>query len=404
MSDDAVLGRLLRQIHDMAPADLPEVLRGHYPALGVTRLTVYLADLQENVLVAMPDAQASPVSDLAIDGTLAGWTYRGVSPRISADENGEGLTLWLPLLDGVERVGVLKVQATGFDRPRMLLCESLASLITLIVLDKAGYSDDYATAMRVQPMSLPAEMVWAFLPSRTIGTGQVTSSAVLEPAYELGGDAFEHGLIGHFLHAAVFDAMGHDLQAGLTSSVALAASRNTRRRGADLTDIVHAIDQAVSDAFPDRYATAVLTRLDLVTGHLTWSNCGHPAPLLIRDAEVVPAAMERAGELPLGLGAVRPDMTRTLHHLQLEPGDRILLYTDGVTDARAHTGERFGEGGFADFIIRAMAAGEPAPEALRRLMRTLLTHKQQGQLTDDATIVLFEWHPAAPPGTRPSGV
>ncbi|MYS71585.1 SpoIIE family protein phosphatase, partial [Streptomyces sp. SID5926] len=194
------------------------------------------------------------------------------------------------------------------------------------------------------------------------------------------------------------------LQAGLTSSVALAASRNTRRRGAGLTDTAHGIDQAVSDAFPDRYATAVLTHLDLVTGHLSWINCGHPAPLLIRGAEVVHGAMERAGELPLGLGAVHPDMPRTLHHLQLEPGDRVLLYTDGVTDARSHAGERFGEGGFADFIIRAMAAGEPAPEALRRLMHTLLTHKQQGQLTDDATIVLFEWHPAAPPETRPSGV
>ncbi|CAL9278920.1 hypothetical protein SUDANB135_00079 [Streptomyces sp. SudanB135_2055] len=402
VSDDAVLGRLLRQIHDMAPTDLPEVLRGHYAALGVTGLTVYLADLQENVLVAMPDAQATPVNDLPIEGTPAGWTYRSVSPRISADE--EGLVLWLPLLDGVERVGVLSVQARSFDKPSMLLCESLASLITLIVLDKAGYSDDYAKAMRAQPMSLPAEMVWAFLPARTIGTGQVTSSAVLEPAYELGGDAFEHGIIGNYLHAAVFDAMGHDLQAGLTSSVALAAGRNTRRRGADLTDTAHTIDQAVSDAFPDRYVTAVLTHLDLVTGHLSWINCGHPAPLLIRGAEVVHGAMERAGELPLGLGAVRPDMPRTLHHLQLEPGDRVLLHTDGVTDARSHAGERFGEGGFADFIIRAMAAGEPAPEALRRLMHTLLMHKQQGQLTDDATIVLFEWHPAAPPGTRPSGV
>ncbi|MYS75200.1 serine/threonine protein phosphatase, partial [Streptomyces sp. SID5926] len=72
MSDDAVLGRLLRQIHDMAPTDLPEVLRGHYAALGVTRLTVYLADLQEHVLVAMPDAQANPVNDLPIEGTQAG--------------------------------------------------------------------------------------------------------------------------------------------------------------------------------------------------------------------------------------------------------------------------------------------------------------------------------------------
>ncbi|MEV6962756.1 PP2C family protein-serine/threonine phosphatase [Streptomyces sp. NPDC051207] len=164
------------------------------------------------------------------------------------------------------------------------------------------------------------------------------------------------------LHAAVLDALGPDLQAGLTSSVALDASGNTRRRGADLTETVHNFDQALADAFPDRYVTAVLSHLDLITGHLTWVNCGHPTPLLIRGTEVVHGAMERPSELPLGLlGALQPDNACTIHHSQLEPGDRVLLYTDGVTDARSRIGERFGEGGFATFSSAPWPPTKPPP-------------------------------------------
>ncbi|GAA1906175.1 hypothetical protein [Streptantibioticus ferralitis] len=57
----------------------------------------------------------------------------------------------------------------------------------------------------------------------------------------------------------------------------------------------------------------------------------------------------------------------------------------------------FKEGRFTDFVIRATAAGVPAPEALRRLLRAVLDH-QRGRPDDDATILLFEWHPRSAAG------
>jgi serine phosphatase RsbU (regulator of sigma subunit) len=74
----------------------------------------------------------------------------------------------------------------------------------------------------------------------------------------------------------------------------------------------------------------------------------------------------------------------------LEPGDRLLLHTDGITEARSPSGEFFGEQRLADHINSALAAGEPAPETVRRLMRSALTH-QADQLQDDASIVVLEW-------------
>lgn len=152
----------------------------------------------------------------------------------------------------------------------------------------------------------------------------------------------------------------------------------------------------------DRYCTAIFAHLDLTTGELTWTNCSHPVPLPIRDQHLVPGALDRPTELPLGLGAL-VDQPRHVHSHQLMPGDRVLLYTDGVTDARSDSGEMFGLDNFTDFIIRATAAGEPADEVLRRLIHAILVHHHQ-LLSDDVTILLFEWPPAGPdhPPTTPA--
>jgi serine phosphatase RsbU (regulator of sigma subunit) len=146
------------------------------------------------------------------------------------------------------------------------------------------------------------------------------------------------------------------------------------------------MDTLIADTFPaSRFATALLGRLHLPTGRLSWVNAGHPAPIVIRDGALAPSPT-CPSSLPLGLHrgpAVECQM-------QLEPGDRLLLYTDGIVEARSPEGAFFGEERLADFVVRAEAAGDPPPETLRRLMRSVLDH-QAGQLQDDASIVMVEW-------------
>ncbi|MFF3646593.1 PP2C family protein-serine/threonine phosphatase [Streptomyces sp. NPDC002564] len=356
-------------------------------ALDVPRAQVYLADLQQNRLVPLDDGTPA----IAVDGTVAGWAYRTLALRV-AESARDGITAWLPLLDGAERLGVLAVHAPFLDAPLLRRARALAALLAMMITSKRAYKDTVVQRTRAEPMRLPAEMLRAFLPPRTIGNTRVVSTAVLEPAYEIGGDAFDHCLTRTDLHATIVDAMGHNLLSGLTTAVALAACRNGRRTGWDLPDLIGTVDSALEQWLPDQFCTGVLTRLDLAQGILRWSNCGHPPPLLIRGNRLVEGALEREPDPPMGLSAAFRTAPRQVHETALEPGDRVLLYTDGLTEARLADGSEFGLERFADSVIRATSAGEVAPETLRRLIRLVL-EGQSDRLRDDATILLLEWRP-----------
>ena len=128
----------------------------------------------------------------------------------------------------------------------------------------------------------------------------------------------------------------------------------------------------------------MLGELDLATGRFCWVRAVHPPPLLLRGNKVV-KTLTGDGGLPLGLGSPGNETEESL-----EPGDQIVFFTDGVTEARSPDGTFFGLDRLADLVSRASAGGNSPPETLRRLVHSILDH-QAGDLQDDATTVLVEW-------------
>ncbi|MCX5039686.1 PP2C family protein-serine/threonine phosphatase [Streptomyces coelicoflavus] len=392
--DDAALRRLLADPAHLT-LDLRDATARSTKALGLRHAVVYLVDIQQRRLV--PQTAVAPA--LPVDGSLAGWAYRTQSLRVEESRTGGGITAWFPLLDGAERLGVLAVDECALTASSLTRGRALASLLAMVITSKRAYEDSFVLRTRTERMQLPAEMLRALLPPRTIGDGNVVSTAVLEPAYEIGGDAFDHSLTDTTLHVAVLDAMGHDLASGLTTTVSLAACRNARRVGLRLPELVRSVDEALSSWLPDNFCTGVIAQLDLVTGLLHWVNCGHPAPILIRDERLIIDAMERDADPPMGMPSLLTSQARRTHEIALEPGDRVLMYTDGVVEARTREAKLLGLERFADYVIRATAGGELAPESLRRLIHSILD-AQEGRLRDDATLLMFEWRPP-PEGGRP---
>jgi serine phosphatase RsbU (regulator of sigma subunit) len=192
----------------------------------------------------------------------------------------------------------------------------------------------------------------------------------------------------------VFDGAGHDLQAGHDTALAITAIRLARRRG--VTDLAalaaHADDLLMSQPRRARFVTAVLASLDTDTGELQYVLAGHPPPLLLRRGRAV-RHLPHPPRTPLGLPGTPADRL-AVGREQLEPGDRLLLYSDGITEARDADGRFFGEQRLVDFTRRAELAGLPVPETLRRLTAAVLAH-QGGRLQDDATLVLADWSATA---------
>jgi phosphoserine phosphatase RsbU/P len=134
------------------------------------------------------------------------------------------------------------------------------------------------------------------------------------------------------------------------------------------------------------FATGILGRLSVSTGELDWSCAGHPAPLLLRDRKVI-AELTCEPNLPFGLG---DDATVNVGLHVLEPGDAVLLYTDGVVEARTASGEEFGLERLIDLFEREAASERAAEELLRRVVRAVVDY-QIDDLRDDATMLLVGW-------------
>ncbi|MFF8952491.1 PP2C family protein-serine/threonine phosphatase [Streptomyces sp. NPDC014940] len=384
MLDESRLEQLITEAQTALPVELPALANQCASAVGLDTAQIYLADLQQRLLIPLEETS----EPLLVDHSSAGWAYRTLSPRVA--ESADSLMVWIPLVDGAERLGVLGVGTASLDSVLMRRSRMLAHLFAMLITSKRAYSDWLAARTRTTPMKLPAEMVRAFMPPRTIGSSRCVSTAVLEPAYEIAGDAFDHSVIKNKLNSAILDAMGHDLTAGLTVSVAMAAARNARRRGASLVDVVSSVDQALAQWLPDHFCTGVLSQFDAETGLLRWANCGHPPPLLIRAGKVLAGALDSPPQPPLGLAGSLAPAERQVQETELEPDDCVLLYSDGVVEARDASGGEFGLDRFTDFIIRSNAAGERPAEVLRLLIHAILDY-QGNQLRDDATILLFEW-------------
>jgi hypothetical protein len=378
-----MVSALLNQARLQVLDALPDLLNQHVQALGASDVTVYLADPEQYLLVPLP-RPGHVVRAVRVDGTLAGRAFRDVRLEQLPDDGGQ--VVWVPVLDGLERLGVVELRfPAGAARAADDVLDDFASAVAELVLSKSAYGDLFHLVRRRRPMSLAAEIAWNLLPPLTFGTDRLVIAAVLAPAYDVGGDSFDYAVDATTARFAVFDAMGHGLGAGLLATVAMGAYRNARRRRLDLLETVAAVDTAIAAQFGgDQFVTAFLAELDLDRGGLRWHNAGHPAPLLLRSGRGV-RSLSAEPDLPLGLGGARGAAVE-----RLEPGDRLVVFTDGVPEARSASGEFFGVARLADMVVREDAAGQPAPETMRRLMHAILAH-QAGNLQDDATALLVEW-------------
>jgi Stage II sporulation protein E (SpoIIE) len=399
-----VLARVIDSAHLAAADGLAAMLDEALRDVGLTA-DVLVSDAPQRVLTSM---RIGAERRLDLANSLAGRAYQ-LGEILKGADAATGVAIWVPMIDGTDRLGVVQV---GFLDPERRWTEAddaelkpwlwtLAGLMGHIVATKFVYSDRLRRWRSNGPLTAASELLWQLLPPRTFATERIVVSAVLEPTEQVAGDAFDYNLDGDIVDLSVFDAVGHDLRASVTTALAITAVRNARRSGErDLAVIAGFADELIaSQTGPTQFATAVLARLDTRTGVLDYLNAGHPPPLLIRDNKVV-KELAAPPRFPLGVTLAAGSPAQVARE-QLEPADRILMYSDGIVEARDGHGEFFGEERLVEMAEHAAADRLSAPETLRRLIEAVFRH-QDGRLQDDATLLLVDWSPDAFQGLLPT--
>jgi hypothetical protein len=385
-----IIGNLLRRASLTAPDLLAADVAAALHEVGGHHLVLYVVDYEQLSLQPVGiavDLLAEEPKGTAVEGTLAGRAFQ--LQQVVTAQVDDGWRVWAPVRERAERIGVLEFGFPKIDDEMLALCDDLGLLVGHLVHTSGRYTDLIELRRRRRPMNLAAEMQWDMLmPPLAFSSPELAIAGILEPAYFVAGDAFDYSLNGEQFGFAILDAMGHGVHSTLASTLALGGFRHGRRRGLELAVIAEQMDDALIEHLNgDGFVTGHICQLDVATGDFQWVNAGHPPPLLMRGAKVV-AEMNAAPCLPLGLGI---EVTE-IGAIHLQPGDRVLFYSDGVIEARPRGGPEFGVQRLIDDAEEFLGGNLPVSEVLRRLVRRLREHRG-AELEDDATLVFLEWQP-----------
>ncbi|MER7077895.1 Serine phosphatase RsbU, regulator of sigma subunit [Saccharopolyspora kobensis] len=359
------------------PGVLEAVLAHHF---GVAGLEIYLVDLRLAVLEPVLEPEGPGIPLVA---TVEGRVFCDqVHVQQPLDHE---VALHLPLTVRGDRLGVLwlRLPDAPDEATREELAEAAALTAHAITLAEVA-TDRYRRARRPQRLTLAAEMQWQLLPVRSVECASYRLAGQLEPAYAIRGDNFDWAEDVDSLTVAVTNGMGESTSAAMLTTLAITALRNARRSGANLATQAALADQAIwSHHAGSQHVSTLLMQIDLVTGAVRAIDAGSPRMWRVRDDGV--ERIDLDAQLPLGmLDGTEYDV----QDFQLEPGDRLVILTDGIYDAVLADRDYS-----TTALRRALYSSrhlDPA-EAVRSLLSDLRAFLQDSDLDDDAVAVCVDW-------------
>ncbi|MCS7168760.1 MAG: SpoIIE family protein phosphatase [Gemmatales bacterium] len=207
------------------------------------------------------------------------------------------------------------------------------------------------------------------------------------PVEPLGGDYYDFATVeDRYVGVLIADATGHSIPAALVAIMTHAAFSAGARKAYQPAQLLDHMNRYLHGLTEEHFVTAFYGVVDRQAGQFIYSNAGHPKPWIYRARTQTCEALE-GHQLMLGVVA---DGQYSEHRLALEPGDRILLYTDGVTEARNERGEHFGADRIHQFLRQY--GNTSATNLAQSLAEQLRAFRGPLPQADDITIVVAAWH------------
>jgi hypothetical protein len=394
---------LLEAAEAASPVDAVEAVTGELGrTLGAARISFLIADLSgrslvrltvepgEHPIVATGSESGSvrrsgreAAQVLAFASSTDGAMERVLREQtLSCTRRDAGWQVLAPVTERGEVLGLLELLLP--DEPDEQVLETVrwsAHALAFVVIANRRHTDLFEWAQRRTPPTLSAEIQRRLLPAAyTCEAAAFTLAGWLEPAGSVAGDTFDYSLGRDTLHLSITDAMGHGVDSALIATLCVGSLRNSRRQGLDITDTAARANDDIARHVGEgeAFATGLLTSLHLHTGVLTAVNAGHVLPLLARSDRVEPLPL--TADLPLGMW---PDVSYRSMDVQLRPGDRLLLVTDGMLERNAAD---------LDLASHILSTRRDHPREAVRYLADAVVAVAGPVLPDDATLLILDWH------------
>ena len=211
--------------------------------------------------------------------------------------------------------------------------------------------------------------------------------AVLDPARQIGGDLYDFMLLDDdHLCIVIGDVSGKGIPAALFMAVTRSFLRAFFREERDPAVVFARLnDELASQGEANMFVTLFAGIVHLPSGEVRFTNGGHNPPYVLRTGGTLDTLPKVGGII---VGAI-PDMTYHTGTFRLEPGDTLVLFTDGVTEARNAAGEFFGEDRTERELLLLKGTGaEPLVKAMRELVRVFAEGAEQ---SDDITLMALRY-------------
>lgn len=284
-------------------------------------------------------------------------------------------------------VGVLRLYTENeqtFSQLKIDLLKAVAAQAAAAIENARLLEETLASERLEKQVRMAADVQQRMIPSTPPPFSAADLAAVYVPCYELGGDFYDFITLGEEnVGLVVADVSGK----GVAASLIMAAVRAALRAQADnvyyLYEVVRRINVMLCrDTLPQEFVTLFYGVLDAPTRRLTYTNAGHPPPIILREGKVI-----ELGSDDMVLGIDEAQIYRQ-HLVELQPGDTLLIYTDGLTDAMNYPQETFGRARVLEAFKRAAASGTDAEGIAQSILWDLRKFVGISKRTDDVTMIV----------------
>jgi phosphoserine phosphatase RsbU/P len=396
-----ILGRTVR-LDEAASTILTEISE----TVGARRGSILVHDRVTDTLqvVAAQGVQGAEVPPIAVDDacSVSARVFRTRHPAIVEQDDAaceaeapyrRGAMLSVPIMwtnpDGGEPLGVVNLSdrrsGAPFTAGDQKLVAAIATQIGTAIQNTRLVRASLAQQRLVQEMELAHDLQMKLLPAAAIVAPEAEVAARVVPAESVGGDFYNLFRLGHGCTGGLLgDVSSHGYRAALIMALAMSASaihaQATMDPGAMLGAVLSSLREELAST--EMFIAVFYGVVDRERGKLHYANAGHPHAFVIG----ADGAVQRLPALDPPLGMVDGPPTSAVREWA-RGSDVLLVFTDGISDARNRADERLGERAVLDTVVQHRT--RPVAEIVERVFETLAQHTGDLPPRDDLTLVVL---------------